>query len=104
MATFDTPDRSFCSVRRQETNTPLQALVMMNDPTYIEASRVLGYEMLSFTDLKIGISVVFKKLTGRSIKKEELRLLEELQFQEYKKFKSNNDKIIFQRHWPVQYS
>ncbi len=92
MATFDTPDRSFCSVRRQETNTPLQALVMMNDPTYIEASRVLGYEMLSFTDLKIGISVVFKKLTGRSIKKEELRLLEELQFQEYKKFKSNKYK------------
>ena len=92
MATFDTPDRSFCSVRRQETNTPLQALVMMNDPTYIEASRVLGYEMLSLTDFKIGISIVFKKLTGRSIKKEELRLLEELQFQEYKKFKSNKYK------------
>jgi hypothetical protein len=75
IATFDTPGRSFCSVRRQETNTPLQALVMMNDPTYIEASRVLGYKMLSFTDPNGGISDVFKRLTGRSITKDELKLL-----------------------------
>ena len=88
MATFDTPDRSFCSVRRQETNTPLQALVLMNDPTYIEASRVLGYNMLKFPDAKAAISDVFKRVTGRSIKKEELDLLIELQKHEYKKFRS----------------
>ncbi len=92
MATFDTPSRSFCSVRRQETNTPLQALVMMNDPTYIEASRVLGYKILSFPDPKAGISDVFKRLTGRSIKKEELNLLVDLQLQEYNKFKSKEYK------------
>jgi len=92
IATFDTPGRSFCSVRRQETNTPLQALVLMNDPTYIEASRVLGYNMLSFTDSKTGISDAFKRLTGRSIKREELELLLALQSQEYKKFKSRKYK------------
>jgi hypothetical protein len=92
IATFDTPGRSFCSVRRQETNTPLQALVMMNDPTYVEASRVLGYKMLSFNDPKGGISDVFKRLTGRSITKDELKLLLGLQLHEYEKFKSREYK------------
>jgi hypothetical protein len=64
----------------------------MNDPTYIEASRVLGYNMLSFPDSKTGISDTFKRLTGRSIKEEELELLLALQTQEYKKFKSRKHK------------
>jgi len=92
IATFDAPGRSFCSVRRQETNTPLQALVMMNDPIYVEASRVLGYNMLSFEDPKAGISDAFKRLTGRSISPEELNLLLDLQSSEYKKFKSKKHK------------
>ncbi len=92
IATFDAPSRSFCSVRRQETNTPLQALVMMNDPIYVEASRVLGYNMMSFDDPKASISDVFKRLTGRSIRKKELNLLFDLQSSEYEKFKSREYK------------
>jgi hypothetical protein len=92
IATFDAPERSFCAVRRQETNTPLQALVLMNDPTYVEASRVLGYAMLQYSDPKTGISDTFKKLTGRTIKEKELNLLAALQLQEYEKFKSSISK------------
>ena len=92
IATFDAPTRSFCSVRRQDTNTPLQALVMMNDPIYVEASRVLGYNMIGFDDPKAGISDVFKRLTGRSIKKEELNLLLDLRSSEYEKFKTREYK------------
>lgn len=92
IATFDAPERSFCAVRRQETNTPLQALVLMNDPTYVEASRVLGYAMLQYSEPKAGIADTFKKLTGRSIKDEELNLLVDLQLEEYEKFKSKSSK------------
>ncbi len=92
IASFDAPERSFCAVRRQETNTPLQALVMMNDPTYVEASRVLGHSMLSYSDPQKGIADVFKKLTGRTIHDEELKLLAELQIAEYQKFKNSKTK------------
>jgi len=49
MSTFDAPDRETCTVRRPRTNTPLQALVLLNDPTYIEASRKFAERLLNRT-------------------------------------------------------
>lgn len=46
MTTFDAPNRETCTVRRSLTNTPLQALVLMNAPQFIEASRGLAMRML----------------------------------------------------------
>jgi hypothetical protein len=45
MATFGAPNREVCTVRRGSTNTPLQALVTLNDPVYIEAAQALARRM-----------------------------------------------------------
>ena len=47
LMTFDAPTREFCTIRRIRTNTPLQALVTLNDPVYIEAAQALARRMVS---------------------------------------------------------
>ena len=50
MTTFDAPNREVCTVRRDRTNTPLQALVTLNDPVYVEAAQSLARIMLKAGD------------------------------------------------------
>ena len=46
MATFDAPNREVCTIRRDRTNTPLQALVTLNDPVFIEAAQALARRLI----------------------------------------------------------
>lgn len=68
MATFDAPDREKCIGRRALTNTPLQALVLLNDPTYVEAARALAERTLveGGKDGKSRLAYAFRLATARN--------------------------------------
>lgn len=93
-ATFDQPDRSECTMRRQVTNTPLQALAIMNDPTFIEASKKIGETIVREGNNESAINQAFMRLTGRAPLAEELSILKNLQVSEYRKMINNKDKTI----------
>ncbi|TXT39126.1 MAG: hypothetical protein FD138_159 [Planctomycetota bacterium] len=88
LATFDAPDRETCTVRRARTNTPLQALVLMNDPTYVEASRKLAERMLleggSTTDDRI--TFAFRLTLARKPTARELTVLRRVFEQQLARF------------------
>lgn len=92
LANFDGPSRASCIVRRQSTNTPLQALVTLNDPTFIEAAKVLGEEMTKQKDVEKAIVLTYRKLTGKYPSVKEINLLTALQQNEYKKFIAHPEK------------
>jgi len=94
MLSFDAPDRYFCLVRRQKTTTPMQSLVLMNDPQFVEAARMLGERMIKETngDAATKIVFAFKILTGRNPQKEELLVLENLYAEEIKIFEKDRKK------------
>jgi hypothetical protein len=73
---FDGSSRDQCEVKRNRTNTPLQALVMLNDPTVLEASRVLAENLMGEqTSMDEKIVYAFRKIVCRMPKEKEKQLL-----------------------------
>ncbi len=77
MMTFDAAGREACTVRETRTNTPLQALTLMNDVTYLEASRMLAERMLAEGGATPAdrIAFAFRLATARYPSPEESRIL-----------------------------
>ena len=76
MATFDAPNREVCTLRRNQTNTPLQALVTMNDPVYVEAAQSLARTLLKHEGAtKDQIAEGFKRCLLRDPSEPELSTL-----------------------------
>lgn len=76
MILFDASNRDQCEVTRLQTNTPLQALAMMNDPTVLEASRVLAQKLLAANkDEQTNIKTAFLRILCRTATREEMTIL-----------------------------
>jgi hypothetical protein len=75
MAAFDAPSRDVCAVERESTNTPLQALVTLHGPTYIEAARCLAEKLVQDPD---PVAQAFRTILSRAPRESEKRLLEDL--------------------------
>ncbi len=77
MTAFDVPDRESCTARRARTNTPLQSLVLLNEPGFVEAARALGTRLLRTEgDDRSRLTLGFRLVTARAPTTRELAVLE----------------------------
>ena len=91
MIAFDAPNRSVCTVKREHTNTPIQALTLLNDPEFMEAARVLAQRMQLEGGKTIDhqLNLGFRLLCGRYPDVTELNLLTILFDRAYTKYENN---------------
>jgi hypothetical protein len=76
MATFDAPNREVCMVRRTSSNTPLQSLVTLNDPVFIEAAQALARRAIGHADVvEDRITFAFRLCLARPPRADELGAL-----------------------------
>jgi hypothetical protein len=105
MIMFDASNRDQCEVKRLQTNTPLQALVMMNDPAVLEASRVFAQNLLSQSSgVEDKITIAFRRIICRTPTEKEKQLLNELyteQLKTYEEKKSDPSAILKAGEYPL---
>lgn len=104
MAIFDASNRDQCEVKRLNTNTPLQALAMLNDPTVLEASRVLAARLLQDkTTPEAKITTAFRRIVSRKPKVQEVKQLTAYYADQLKAFKqnANADKVLTVGEFPI---
>lgn len=95
LKTLDAPEREFCTIRRSRTNTPLQALLLLNSPQFVEAARHLGQRMQSHHNgsLEDQLTYGFRLVTSRFPTQSELQVLVETYGEERQRFERDPDAI-----------
>lgn len=96
MQIFDSGDRSVCTVKRSQTSTPLQALVLLNDPQFVEASYVLAENLIEETgnDTEAQLKKAFRLGTGRTPMDKELVVLKKFLNVELERFLAKKDDAL----------
>ena len=99
LITFDATAREICTIKRENTSSPLQSLVLLNDVQFFEASRVFAERIFSESNggIKDHITYGFRLATSRFPKENEIELLDELyqnQLRFYKKNRSEAYKVL----------
>ena len=89
---FNAPSREICTVRRERTNTPLQALTTLNDPQFFEAARILAQNAMKAcdSDRSATMEYIAAKVLCRKLAVKETEILENL-FDEFSEHYSKND-------------
>jgi len=102
---FDASNRDQCEVRRTRTNTPLQALVMLNDPVVLEASRVLSVRLLQESgSMQDKIAKAFRIIVCRKGTAPELQILNEYFTEEQHRLQQHPDlgaKLLTAGEYPL---
>lgn len=96
MMIFDAADRTTCTVQRRTTSTPLQALVLLNDPQYTEAAKILAERVIRKCgdNLDDRLIRVFRHCTGRYPDGEEMDLLSDFYEEEHHKFSQQPEEAL----------
>ncbi len=90
LSAFDAPSREVCTPRRTRTNTPLQALVTLNDPVYLEAAQALARRMMvATTDTRGRAAWGLRACLGRPAQEAEINSLVRLQEQAWQQLRGN---------------
>jgi hypothetical protein len=94
MVTFDATTREKCTGRRSRTNTPLQALVTLNDPQFVEAARAFAQRMILEGGATHAERIAFaiREAVGREPRGSEVKLLSELAERERRRFRDEPEK------------
>lgn len=91
---FDGSNRDRCEITRGRTNTPLQALVMLNDPMVLEAARVLATTMTEeYVDDEAALEMSFKRILCREMSSDEKDILGDYLENQLERFNANPDQI-----------
>ena len=92
--TFDAGSREVCTIRRTVTNTPLQALVTLNDPVYLEAAYNLAQFSFDIEDLDKSIITIYETATYSKISEQTFSALKELYTTSFNDFNENHEALV----------
>jgi len=103
---FDAPSREECTVERPRSSTPLRALVLLNDPTYVEAARVFAEHIFKEGGLSLAdrFTWAYRQALSREPRAEELKVLSELYQKHYREYREDQraaQRLVSSGQWPV---